>query len=129
MLHTLVSLAGWLAAILMIAVVGLLAFNRQSGLTLLQHRAEMLPQAMLVRYLGLALLALIAGWLGASVVLLTVLLCFAVIGLGDAYIYRRAGHPFLLHLAAGAAALLGAAATGLALLTGASPDCPCPSSL
>ncbi|RNF35708.1 hypothetical protein [Paracoccus methylarcula] len=105
---TLVNWLGWLLALAMIGVTVLLAFNKQSGLKLIQHRVEMLPQAMLVRYAGLTALALIASWIGAPRVLFGLLVAIAVIGLGDTYIYRRAGHPFWLHLAIGGAAAFGA---------------------
>lgn len=105
---TLVNWLGWLLALAMICVTLLLAFNRQSGLRLIQHRVEMLPRAMLVRYAGLTVLALIASWIGAPRVLFGLLAAIAVIGLGDTYIYRRAGHPFWLHLAIGGAAAIGA---------------------
>lgn len=106
MLQGLVQVIGWVLAAGLVVVTLLLAFNRRSGLTILQHRTELLPQVMLVRYGGMALLALIAAWLQAPVFLFAVLLVFAVFGLGDAFIYRRAGFPFQLHLIVGGAALI-----------------------
>lgn len=108
MLAGLAQVILWMAAGALALVTGLLALNRQSGLALIGHRAEMLPQAMLVRYGGLTLLALIGLWLQAPAFLFAVLTVFAVIGLGDAFIYRRAGLPFRLHLITGGAALFGA---------------------
>ena len=108
MFAALVAIIGWAVAVFMIAATVLLALNKQSGLTMLQHRSEMLPQAMFVRYAALAVLALTAAMIGAPRLLFAMLLIFAVIGLGDAYIYRRAGHPFLLHLVGGASAAFGA---------------------
>lgn len=108
MLSSLVTIIGWAAVIFMVAVTALLATNRQTGLKLIQHRPEMLPQALLVRYVGLALLALLAALLNAPAILFAMLLSFAVIGMGDAFVYRRAGHPFWLHLAGGGAAFVGA---------------------
>ncbi|MEO1733224.1 MAG: hypothetical protein AAFR45_06300 [Pseudomonadota bacterium] len=108
MLGTLTTLIGWLVAVFMIIVTVLLAMNKESGLKYLQHRAEMLPQAMLVRYGGMSLLALLAAWFNAPRILFAMLLAFAVIGLGDAFIYRRAGHPFWMHLGVGALAAIGA---------------------
>ncbi len=102
------SLISWIAVIFLIIVSVLLLMQKQSGLKLIQHRVEMLPQAMLVRYLALALLALIASWIGAPRVQFAMLLAMAVIGLGDAYIYRRAGHPFWMHVAIGGGAFIGA---------------------
>lgn len=104
----LVTLIGWIAALALIAVTLLLAFNKQSGLKMIQHRAELLPQAMLVRYAALALLALIGSLMGWPRLLFAMLLAFAVIGFGDAFVYRRAGHPFWLHLVVGGAAAIGA---------------------
>lgn len=103
-----IGFLGWAATLALIGVTLLLALNRQSGLRLLQHRVDMLPQAMLVRYAGLAVLALVASWLNAPRILFAMLLAMAVIGLGDAFIYRQAGHPFWLHLAVGVAALIAA---------------------
>lgn len=108
MLHGLVQIIGWCVAIGLGIVTLLLATNRQSGLRMIGHRVEMLPQAMLVRYGGMTLLAVIAAWLGLPTILFAILLAFAVIGFGDAYIYRRVGHPFRLHLIAGGAATVGA---------------------
>lgn len=105
---SLVNWFGWLLALAMIGITILLALNKQTGLKLIQHRVEMLPQAMLVRYAGLTVLAVVASWLGAPRILFGLLIAIAVISLGDAYIYRRADHPFWLHLAIGGAAALGA---------------------
>ncbi|MBU3030264.1 hypothetical protein [Paracoccus marinaquae] len=107
-MQTLLTWIGWIVALLLLATTLLLAFNKESGLKLIQHRVEMLPQAMLVRYAGLAVLALIASWFGAPRVLFGLLTAIAVIGLGDAFIYRRAGHPFWLHLVVGGAAAIAA---------------------
>ncbi|MBJ6373255.1 hypothetical protein [Sedimentitalea arenosa] len=108
MLSTVTTIIGWAAVIFMLAVTVLLAMNKQTGLKLIQHRPEMLPQALLVRYAGLTLLALLAVLINAPTILFAMLLSFAVIGLGDAFIYRRAGHPFWLHLFGGGAAFIGA---------------------
>ncbi|MDB6176117.1 hypothetical protein PAF17_01180 [Paracoccus sp. Z330] len=108
MLHDLVQIVGWLVAICLGVVTLLLAFNRQTGLRLIQHRVEMLPQAMLVRYGALTLLAVIGSWLGTPVFLFAVLIAFSAIGFGDAFIYRRADLPFRLHLVVGGVALFGA---------------------
>lgn len=108
MLDTLGTWIGWAVAIFMIVVTVLLAMNKGTGLKLIQHRADMLPQALLVRYAGMAFLAVLAALLNAPTLLFAMLLSFAVIGMGDAFIYRRAGHPFWLHLAGGGVATLGA---------------------
>ena len=105
---TLITIIGWVIALALGLVTILLAMNKKSGLTLIQHRVEMLPQALLVRYAGLAVPALIAAWLNAPRMLFAILLCFALISFGDAFIYRRAGHPFWLHLAGGVLAAIGA---------------------
>lgn len=106
MLLGLVQTLTWIAAGLLAIVVVLLAMNRQAGLKMIGHRVEMLPQAMLVRYGGMALLAAIAAFLGLPSLLAATLFVFAVIGLGDTFIYRRAGLPFLRHLFVGGVALL-----------------------
>lgn len=111
-----VTIIGWAAAAFMLLVTVLLALNKQSGLRLVQHRVDMLPQALLVRYASLSVLALLALWLNAPRILFAMLLSFAVIGLGDAFIYRRAGHPFWLHLFVGGAAAIGALFALLSIL-------------
>ncbi len=103
-----VSILSWLAVLFLLAATVLLAMQKQSGLKMLQHKAEMLPQAMLVRYASAALLALVASFLGAPKVVFAMLLMISVVGFGDAYIYRRAGHPHWMHLGVGGAALIGA---------------------
>lgn len=103
-----INIVGWILALGLIGITVMLALNKQSGLKLIQHRIELLPQAMLVRYVGLAVLALVASWIGAPRVLFGLLLAIAVISLGDTFIYRRAGHPFWLHLAIGGVAAFGA---------------------
>ncbi len=108
MLASLVTLVSWATALLLVVITVMLAMNKQSGLKMIQHRVEMLPQALLVRYAGLSVLALIASLLSAPTVAFSMLLAMAVIGFGDAYIYRRAGHPFWLHVAVGGLALFGA---------------------
>lgn len=108
MLAGLVQIIGWLVAAAMAVVTVLLALNKQTGLRLIQHRVDMLPQVLLVRYGSLTVLALIAAWLNAPRFLSAMFVAFAAIGFGDAFIYRRAGHPFRLHLIAGGAASLAA---------------------
>ena len=103
-----ISILSWAFALFMVLVTVLLALNRQTGLRLVQHRPDMLIQVLLVRYLSLSSLAIIAAWLNAPLMLSVILLSFAVVGLGDAFIYRRAGHPFWLHLASGVIAAIGA---------------------
>lgn len=110
-----IDIIGWGVALFMLAATALLALNKQSGLTMIQHQHQLLPQAMLVRYLGLAALALLAAWLDAPRLLLAMLLSFAVIGFGDAFIYRRAGLPHWMHLLGGGAAAIGAAMVALSL--------------
>lgn len=107
-MHTLVSLISWITVLFLIFVTVMLARQKQTGLKLIQHRAEMLPQAMLVRYASAAILAVIASFIGAPKMLFAMLLMIAVIGFGDAYIYRRAGYPHWMHLGLGGAALIGA---------------------
>ncbi|MBO6775278.1 MAG: hypothetical protein JJ897_07190 [Marinibacterium sp.] len=107
-MSTVLPVIGWAVAIFMGLVTVLLAMNKTSGLKLIQHRVDMLPQALLVRYGGLTVLALIAAWLNAPRMLAAMLASFALIGFGDAFIYRRAGHPFWLHLAGAVLAAVGA---------------------
>ena len=108
MLASFLDFVAWAIALLMIAVTVLLAMNKQTGLRMIQHRVDLLPQAMLVRYAGITVLALIAAWIGAPRVLFGLLMAIAVIGFGDTFIYRRAGYPFWLHLIIGGAAAIGA---------------------
>ena len=108
MLETLSVWFGWAVAAFLVIVTVLLATNRTTGLKLIQHRPDMLPQAMLVRYVGLSILALIAIVLDAPRMLFAMMLSFAVISLGDLYIYKRANHPFWLHAIAAAVSGVGA---------------------
>ena len=114
MLLSLVQIIGWIAALAMALVALLLAFNRQTGLSLIQHDMRLLPQAMLVRYAVLALLAALGAWFKVPLFLFAILLAFALIGFGDAFIYRRAGEPHWFHLCVGGVSLIGAL---LALIT------------
>jgi len=108
MLSTLLTIVAWAAVAFVALAALLLARNSERGLTLLQHRVDMLPQAMLVRYAGLGSLALLAALFNAPRLLFAMLVAFAVIGLGDAYVYRAAGHPFWMHAAVGGLAAVGA---------------------
>lgn len=108
MIASFVNLLSWLVAALLIVVTVMLAMNKQSGLKMIQHRPEMLPQALLIRYGALTLLALISSWVGAPTMSFAFLLAIAVISLGDAFIYRRRGYPFQIHLIIGGVAAVGA---------------------
>lgn len=108
MLASFVNFLSWAVALLLIAITIMLAMNKQSGLKMIQHRPEMLPQALLIRYGALTLLALISSWIGLPTMTFAFLLAIAIISLGDTFIYRRAGHPFLIHLIIGGVAGLGA---------------------
>ncbi len=116
MLSTLVTIAGWLAVAFMVTVTVLLALGKERGLKLVQHDRDHLPQALLVRYAGLSLLALLAAWIGAPSVLFGLLLGFAVICFGDAFIYSRAGKPHWIHLIGGGVAAIGALVSLFAML-------------
>lgn len=107
MLHGVLVILGWVVALFLALVAVLLLLKKETGLKLIQHRAELLPQAMLVRYAAAAVLALVAVWLDAPRVLFAVMLMIAIVGFGDAYVYRRAGHPFWMHLGVGIGALIG----------------------
>ncbi len=107
-METLMTIIGWATALFLGLVTVLLLMRKESGLKLIQQRSEMLPQAMLVRYLAAALLALVAAMLGAPRVLFAMMLMIAVVGFGDAYIYRRQGHPFWMHVGLGIGATIGA---------------------
>ena len=90
MLLGLVQIMTWIAAGLLAVIAVMLAMNSMLALKWIGHRVELLPQAMLVRYGGMALLAASAAWLGLPSLLSSTLVVFAVIGLGDAFIYHRA---------------------------------------
>ncbi len=107
-MHALISLISWIAVGFLAVATVLLAMQKQTGLKMIQHKPEMLPQAMLVRYAGATLLAVVAAFFGAPKVLFGLLLMISLVGFGDAYIYRRAGHPHWMHLGIGGAALIGA---------------------
>ncbi len=104
-------IALWIIAAGFAVIVVMMIMNSRSAMKYIGHRVEMLPQAMLVRYGGMALLAVCAAWLGRPALLASTLLVFAVIGLGDAFIYYRARLPFKIHLVSGGVAL------ALAILT------------
>lgn len=108
MLLVLARICVGIAAAALAVVTVLLATNRQSGLRLIGHSVEMLPQAMLVRYGGLTLMALVGVWLNLPGFLLAVMIVCAVIGFGDAFVYRREAYAFRLHLIAGGLATVGA---------------------
>ncbi len=88
------------------AYIGVLfAFDPVKALPQATHRLEQLPLVMVDRYAAFALFALAAAWSGDMRVIAATFAILAVPGLGDAFIYARAGHPFRKHLAAGLAAL------------------------
>lgn len=111
MLLELLRIALWIIAAGLVVIVVLMLMNSRSAMKYIGHQAEMLPQAMLVRYVGMALLAICAAWLGRPALLASTLLVFAVIGLGDAIVYRRTERLFKIHLVVGGGALILAALT------------------
>ena len=108
MAHDIARIIMALAAVALLAVTLMLALGWQSGLRVIGHRIESLPQAMLVRYGALTLLAALSAWLNLTDFLFAVLIVLAVIGLGDALIYRRQRYPFWLHVTVAAIATFGA---------------------
>ncbi len=116
MIDTVVTVVGWVAVAFMAVVTILLAMGKQRGLKLIQHDTAYLPQALLVRYASLTLLALLAAWINAPRLLFGLLLSFAVIGFGDAFVYSRAGKPYWIHLISGGGAAIGALLSLFAML-------------
>ena len=92
----------------------LFAINPAKGLAAASHRIEQLPLVMSDRYIGTAFLLLGVLLFGDLVLLAWFTAVVGIAGLGDAYIYARAGRPIGPHLFAsflyGGAALLSLAA-------------------
>jgi len=78
----------------------------EAGLLDTTHRAEQLPQVMTDRYVAMTFLAIAAAIYGDPLVIVVLFISFSFMGFADALIYRRAGHPIVKHVAAGAAALI-----------------------
>lgn len=108
MAHDIARIIMAAAAIGLLAITLLLALGWQSGLRMIGHRVEALPQIMLVRYGALTLLAALGVWLNLADFLFAVLIVLAVIGLGDALVYRRMRYPFWLHMTVATIATIGA---------------------
>ncbi len=88
----------------------LFAANPAKGMAAASHRPEQLPMVMADRYIGTAALLLGVILWGDWWLLFWFTAVVGIAGLGDVYIYARAGHPTAPHLIAsliyGAAALL-----------------------
>lgn len=99
-------------------VTGILAFafwrDPEAGMAAATHRPEKLPLVMIDRYVAFTFLALAAAWHGDAGVIAVLFVAFAFMGLADAVIYARSGHPFIKHAAAGVAALIVATVAMLA---------------
>jgi hypothetical protein len=107
------TLALSLAALCMIltAFFGVMfALNPERGMALASHWPEKLPLVMSDRYIGTAFLLLGVLLFGNYGLLSWFLAVVGAAGLGDVYIYARAGRPVAPHLIAsllyGSAALL-----------------------
>lgn len=102
-------------------VTGVLALifwrDPEAGMAAATHRPEKLPLVMIDRYVAFTFLALAAAWHGDAGVIAVLFVAFAFMGLADAVIYARAGHPFIKHAAAGVAAFLVAIVATLAETT------------
>lgn len=100
-----------LAAIL---VAGLsLAFWRdpEAGMRLATHRKDQLPRVMADRYLAVAVIAVgLIVW-GSVEMVAVFFAASAIMGLGDGWIYARAGLPHGKHTATGVLALIALAIT------------------
>ncbi|MDZ4096991.1 MAG: hypothetical protein U1D35_19015 [Paracoccaceae bacterium] len=83
------------------------------GMRLTAHRPEQLPQVMINRYAALTLVALGAVLMADLRFITLMAAAAAVLGLGDAVTYGRAGQPYAKHLIAG---LLAAAVAAVGLL-------------
>ena len=107
-----------------VLVTGLLAVlfirDPQRGLVLATHRLEFLPMVMADRYMAMCFLAVGASVLGDLKVIAWLFAAFTLMGCSDAWIYARAGHPYMKHLLSGvAAAVVVAAALAALTMTGA----------
>lgn len=102
------------------AYIGLLfALDPVRALPQATHRIELLPLVMVDRYVAFALFALAAALSGEMAIIAVTFAILAVPGLGDAFLYARAGHSYRKHLAAGLAALLVSALALAAATNGA----------
>lgn len=102
------------------AYIGLLfALDPVKALPQATHRIELLPLVMVDRYAAFALFALAAALSGEMAIIAVTFAILAVPGLGDAFLYARAGHSYRKHLAAGLAALLVSALALAAATNGA----------
>lgn len=76
------------------------ALNPERGMRLASHWPERLPLVMADRYIGTAFLLLGVLVFGSYGLLAWFLAVVGIAGLGDVYIYARAGRPVAPHLTA-----------------------------
>jgi len=114
-------LSAGLAATGGVALAGIgIVFLRDpaAGLRLATHRAVNLPEVMANRYLGFAVLAVLAAWHGDGVVIAALFAGLGLMACHDAAIYARAGHDWTRHAGVGAVSFAVAALAWLARAEG-----------
>lgn len=98
-----------------LGIFALMAKSPATGLVRLTHRPEQLPQVMTGRYLTFVVLTAFVLFYGDIIVLMGLLVAFGVAAFADTYIYASRGYPYVKHLSAGVACVIGIALCALAL--------------
>ena len=113
---TLVIIFAWATFATMAYFTSQIARDPAASLGKIMHDTPELPRALLVRYIGTTLLALFVALTGNIAAITAMFAAYAVIGLGDAWVYKSVGKPFTIHLFGGGSAAFGTL-IGLAALS------------
>jgi hypothetical protein len=105
-LSTLALILSWLGVAITLALAISFLVSPAFGMAQAQHRPERLPRVMTDRYVAFVALALGATLYGDLKVTAYLFAVFAFMGIADAVIYARSGHPNWKHIAAGVAATI-----------------------
>ena len=104
----------WFGVFVTAVIAGLCLRNPTTGLAVLHHEIDQLPNVMLGRYLAIFGFSVFAAWYGDFVVLLAWLTAAAFMAFYDAVLYARLNKPYMTHLTAG---ILTAVAIILVIIT------------
>ncbi|MEL6451072.1 MAG: hypothetical protein AAFQ19_07410 [Pseudomonadota bacterium] len=92
-------------------IVGTLAWTFYAdpvkGMAQATHRPEQLPLVMIDRYVAIGVIQIGLVFFGNLQMVAVFCVAGAVMGLGDALIYARAGYPHIKHTVSGLIAVLG----------------------